>query len=177
MKSIHTSLLHCVIVIGAFFVSPLEIGAAKSTTGSDQPGDPGWPREKYSNGTRLLIYQPQVDDWKNFQELGWRMAVSLTPKDGKEVVSVVEMKGDTDVDNVAKVVVITNPEVTGTYFPSLDKATKEKVDQLFKSFVPSTLSISLHRLIASVPKQEAPAGGQLNNDPPKIFGGYRPAVL
>ena len=31
------------------------------------------------------------------------MAVSLTPKGGKEVVGVVEMKGNTDVDNVAKV--------------------------------------------------------------------------
>ena len=54
------------------------------------------------------------------------MAVSLTPKSGKEVVGVVEMKGNTDVDNVAKVVIITNPQVTSTYFPSLDNATKEK---------------------------------------------------
>src|SRR5947208_3335385 len=145
-----------------------------ATSGST---DPGWPREKYSNGTRLLIYQPQVDDWKNFQELSWRMAVSLTPKSGKEVVGVVEMKGNTDVDNVSKVVVITNPQVTGTYFPSLDQATKEKMDQQFKTFVPSTLSVSLHRLIASVPKQEAPTGVQLNNDPPKILVGYRPSIL
>src|SRR5438552_1930453 len=105
------------------------------------------------------------------------MAVSLTPKSGKEVVGVVEMKGNTDIDNVAKVAVITNPQVTGTYFPSLDQATKEKMEQLFKSFVPSTVSISLHRLIASVPKQEAPAGVQLNNEPPKIFVGYRPSIL
>ncbi len=151
-----------------------ESSKSNATSGST---DPGWPREKYSNGTRLLIYQPQVDDWKNFQELTWRMAVSLTPKGGKEVVGVVEMKGNTDVDNVSKVVVITNPEITGTYFPSLDNATKEKMDQLFKTFVPPTLSVSLHRLIASVPMQQAPAGVQLNNDPPRIFVGYRPSIL
>ncbi|KAF5407206.1 MAG: hypothetical protein Udaeo2_26890 [Candidatus Udaeobacter sp.] len=45
------------------------------------------------------------------------MAISLTPKNAKEVVGVVEMKGNTDVDNVAKVAVITNPQITGTYFP------------------------------------------------------------
>jgi len=151
-----------------------ESSKSNATSGST---DPGWPREKYSNGTRLLIYQPQVDDWKNFQELTWRMAVSLTPKGGKEVVGVVEMKGNTDVDNDSKVVVIANPEITGTYFPSLDNATKEKMDQLFKTFVPPTLSVSLHRLIASVPMQQAPAGVQLNNDPPKIFVGYRPSIL
>src|SRR5260370_37191102 len=84
MKSINTSLLQCVMVLGAFLVSPLAIAAAKSTTGSDQPADPGWPREKYRNGTRLIIYQPQVDDWKNFQELSWRMAVLGKPQGGKE---------------------------------------------------------------------------------------------
>src|SRR5438876_1085541 len=177
MKFLNTSLLQCVAVTAALFTSAFEIAAAQSTAGSGQSGNSSWPREKYSNGTRLIIYQPQVDDWKDFQQLTWRMAVSLTPKSGKEVLGVVEMKGNTDIDNVAKVAVITNPQVTGTYFPSLDQATKEKMEQLFKSFVPSTVSISLHRLIASVPKQEAPAGVQLNNEPPKIFVGYRPSIL
>src|SRR5437773_3293624 len=175
MKLRSTSLLQCVIVIGALLASPVERGAAKAAP--DQSGDPGWPREKYSNGNRLIIYQPQVDDWKNFQELSWRMAVSLTPKSGKEVVGVVEMEGNTDVDNFAKIVMITNPQVTGTYFPSLDPATAEKMQQLVKNFVPPTITISLHRLIASLPMQQAPAGVQLNNDPPKIFVGYRPSIL
>jgi hypothetical protein len=164
MKLLNTSLLHCVIVIGALLATPLE-GAA--TTGRDQSGDAGWPRVKTSNGNRLIIYQPQVDDWKDFQQLSWRMAIALTPKGGKEVLGVVEMKGNTFVDDMAKVVVISNPEVTGTYFPSLDQGTKDKMDQLFKSFVPSTLTISLYRVIASVPKQQAPAGVKLNNEPPK----------
>jgi hypothetical protein len=177
MKLPSVSSLQCVIVIAAFLASPVESIAATTTTGSDQSGDPGWPREKYQNGTRLLVYQPQVDDWKNFQELTWRMAISLTPKNGKTVLGVVEMKGTTNIDNAAKVVVITNPQVTGTYFPSLDQANKEKMDELFKSFVPSTLEVSLHRLIASTPMQTAPAGVQLNNEPPKIFVGYRPSIL
>src|SRR5947208_3594956 len=177
MKLLKTSLLQCVITIAALLASPVERSAATTTTGSDQSSDPGWPRERYQNGTRLIIYQPQVDDWKNFQDLSWRMAVSFTPKSGKEVVGVVEMKGNTDVENVQNVAVITNPQVTSTYFPSLDQATKEKMEQLFKSFVPSTVSISLHRLIASVPKQEAAAGVQLNNEPPRIFVGYRPSIL
>ena len=46
------------------------------------------PREYARDGNRLLVYQPQVDDWKNFHDLIWRMAVSLTPKGGKEAVGV-----------------------------------------------------------------------------------------
>src|SRR5437773_10260911 len=177
MKLSSTSLLQCVIAIAALLAAPVERAAGTGSTGSNQPADPGWPREKFSNGTRLIIYQPQVDDWKNFQDLSWRMAISLTPKGGKEVVGVVEMKGNTDVDNFAKIVMITNPQVTGTYFPSLDPATAEKMQQLFKNFVPPTITISLHRLIASLPMPQAPVGVQLNNDPPKIFVGYRPSIL
>src|SRR5882724_2489545 len=177
MRLLNPSFLQCLILTAALFTSPLQIRAATSTTASGQSGGSSWPREKYSNGTRLIIYQPQVDDWKNFQDLSWRMAVSITPKSGKTVLGVVEMRGNTNVDNVAKLVTIINPQVTGTYFPSLDNATKEKMDQLFKTFVPPTFSISLHSLIASTPKKEAPAGVQLNNDPPKIFVGYRPSIL
>ena len=93
------------------------------------------------------------------------------------VLGVVEMKGTTSIDNVAKLVVISNPQITGTYFPSLDKATADKMEQIFKSFVPATLQISLYNLIASTPKKEPPAGVQLNNDPPKIYVGYRPSIL
>jgi hypothetical protein len=95
-----------------------------------------------------------VDDWKNFHDLTWRMAVSLTPKGGKEVVGVVEMKGTTQVDNDNKVVLITDPAVTRTYFPSLDPTQTEKMEQMFKSFVPPSISISLFRLVASPPKGE-----------------------
>jgi len=171
------SFLHCVIAIATLFGSLIEGTAAKSTTGSDQSGNTGWPREHVRDGNRLIVYQPQVDDWKNFQDLSWRMAISLTPRNGKTAIGVVEMKGNTSIDNVSKLVLITNPQVTGTYFPSLDQASKEKMDQLFKSFVPSTLEVSLYHLIASTPKKEAPTGVQLNNEPPKIFVGYRPSIL
>ncbi|MGE5215206.1 MAG: hypothetical protein ACM3NN_16140, partial [Nitrospirota bacterium] len=177
MKIRNTPLFKIVTLTAALFALPLQIRAANPTPAPSQSGDSSWPRERYQNGNQLIVYQPQVDDWKNFQDLSWRMAVSLRPKNGKTVVGVVEMKGTTSIDNVAKLVNISNLQITNTYFPSLDKATAEKMQQAFKSFVPSTFSISLFHLIASTPKNEPPAGVQLNNDPPKIFVGYRPSVL
>jgi hypothetical protein len=177
MKIRNVCVLQCLILSAALLTSPFEIRAANSTPAPGQSGDSSWPRERYQNGNRLIVYQPQIDDWKNFQDLSWRMAVSLTPKGGKTVVGVVEMKGTTNVDNVAKLVTISNLQITNTYFPSLDKATADKMEQAFKSFVPPTFQISLFHLIASTPKKEPPAGAQLNNDPPKIFVGYRPSIL
>src|SRR5947207_8060025 len=100
MKLLNTSLVQCIIVTGALLKSPAQRAA------STQASDSSRPREKYQNGTRLIIYQPQIDDWKNFQDLSWRMAISLTPKTGKTAIGVIEMKGTTHVDNVAKLVTI-----------------------------------------------------------------------
>ena len=55
--------------------------------------DPGWPRQITKQGSTLVYYQPQVDDWKGFTDLTWRMAFSLTPAGGRQVVGVVEMEG------------------------------------------------------------------------------------
>ena len=63
MKLLNNSLLHCAIVVAALLATPPEGAAA---TGPDQSADPGWPRVKTNNGNRLIVYQPQVDDWKDF---------------------------------------------------------------------------------------------------------------
>src|ERR1700758_1745982 len=120
MKIRNASLFQGLLLATGLFTLSLEIHAANSSPASGQSGESSWPRERIQNGNRLIVYQPQVDDWKNFQDLSWRMAISLTPKSGKTVVGVVEMKGTTRIDNVAKLVTITNPQITGTYFPSLD---------------------------------------------------------
>src|ERR1700751_2234243 len=135
MKIFNASFLQCLLVTAALLFSPFQMRPANSTTGSGQSADSSWPRERYQNGNRLIVYQPQVDDWTNFQDLSWRMAVSLTPKSGKTVVGVVEMKGTTSVDNVAKLVTISNLQITNTYFPSLDKGTADKIEKAFKSVV------------------------------------------
>ena len=62
MKSRNTFLLHCVLVIAAFLAQPGERAAAKAAAGADQSGDPGWPRERYQDGTRLIGGGAGADD-------------------------------------------------------------------------------------------------------------------
>jgi hypothetical protein len=139
--------------------------------------DPGWPRQITKQGSTLVYYQPQVDDWKDFTDLSWRMAFSLTPAGGKEVVGVVELQGHTDIDNDNKMVLITNLKITNTYFPSLDPAGSAQMDQLIRTFLPPTVTISLHRLVACVKKPDSTTGVPVNNDPPAIVVSYRPGIL
>ena len=52
--------------------------------------DPGWPRQIVKPGGTLVMYQPQIDDWKDFISITWRQAFQLTPTGGKQVVGAVE---------------------------------------------------------------------------------------
>jgi len=40
--------------------------------------DPGWPRQLTNSGGQVLIYQPQVDDWRNFTDIKWCSAFQMT---------------------------------------------------------------------------------------------------
>lgn len=141
--------------------------------------DPGWPRQKTSPAGKLIYYQPQVDDWTNHRDLQFRMVFSLTPAGGKQVVGVVNVQGKTDVNVDARTVLLSNPVITGTHFPSLDATTTAQMDQLVRTFLPPNFSavISLDRLIASITKSESGPTVSVRNDPPAIFVSNRPAIL
>ena len=85
--------------------------------------------------------------------------------------------GTTNVDSDKHMVVIFGIKVTNTYFPSLDEASSAKMDQLFKTFVPEVVTISLERVVAYMPKPQSVQAVSVKNDPPFIFVNYSPAIL
>jgi len=141
--------------------------------------DPGWPREMTNQGAQLVYYQPQVDDWKDYKELTFRMAFSLKPKGGKATVGVLTIHALTDVSVDDRNVFIHDLVITNTSFPSLDPATAITMDQLVRTFLPPThtVTMSLDRLVACIPKKETPSGVQVKNDPPAIFVSYGLTIL
>lgn len=156
----------------AGFVVLLLMGAA--------PGfaqDPGWPRKVEKTGGTIIAYQPQVDDWKDFTDITWREAFQMTPAGGKQVIGAATFAGTTNVDSDKHTVVIYGIKVTHIYFPSLDEATSAKMDQLFKTFVPEVVNISLERVVAYIPKPQSVQAVNLKNDPPFIFVNFSPAIL
>lgn len=149
-----------------------------ATASPAQDSDPGWPRETVKGGARLVTYQPQVDSWKDFKELEWRMAVSLTPKEGaKPIIGAVGLRSDTLVDNDAQMVLLADIRILRTNFPSLDAAASEEAARTLQAFVPQTTSISLHRIVASTPKSDKAPAVPVRSEPPAIFVASGPAVL
>ncbi len=141
--------------------------------------DPGWPRQITKPGGKLVLYQPQVDDWKDYKQVDARMAFTLTPTAGKSHVGVVTVQLQSAVNVDDHTVFLSDPQITSVSFPSLDPATTAQMDQLMKTFLnpAATMTISLDRLVASVKKTKAPPVAEVKNDPPTIFFSMRPAIL
>ena len=129
--------------------------------------DPGWPRQYSKDGAILLTYQPQVDEWNHFTDLDWRMAISLTPADGKPVIGVVAMHGQTAVDSEQDMVQIHDLSIRSTSFSSLGEDKAAQMQQVLNGFLPPSVSISMRRLVGCVPKPESSPAVPLRNDPPQ----------
>ena len=144
------------------------------------PPDPGWPRQRTNEQGRLIYYQPQVDDWKDFKDLKFRMAFTLTPKGQKQIVGIMVLEARTDVNVDEHSVLLSNFKFTEVTLPSVEAEKKPAVDQMVQSFLPPdhTVVMSLDRLVATVEKsQTAPVPVAVQNAPPIIFVSNTPAVL
>jgi hypothetical protein len=120
--------------------------------------DAGWPRETAVEQARLIYYEPQVDAWKNFSDLEFRLAFELTPAGGKPVVGIGEIRARTDVDVDRRQAVIRNMQVVQTRFPSATPEEQRRLDALFRKAVAARgdIPISLDRLVAITNKPQAP---------------------
>lgn len=139
--------------------------------------DPSWPRQIGHDGNALIIYQPQVDEWDDFQTLKWRMAFRIIRGGGTPVAGVLDAQGRTDVDNDGHMVVMHDIRIQNVYFPWLDAAAAASMEQMLRSLLPPSIEISLDGVVACTPKKNVRPAAQLNNDPPRIFVSYRPAIL
>ena len=141
--------------------------------------DSGWPRQITKPSGKVVLYQPQVDDWKDYKQVDTRIAFTITPAGGQTHVGVVTVQLASAVDLDNHTVELSNPRITSVSFPSLDPATSAQMEQLMRSFLnpAATMTISLERLVASVKKSSTPPVTQVKNDPPQIFITMQPAIL
>jgi hypothetical protein len=130
----------------------------------------------------LIYYQPQVDAWKDYRELEFRMAVSLTPPGGKPAVGVLSLRGQTKADFDSRTVLLSNLQITSARFPSLSEEGAAQMAQAVRTFLSpeKSVNISLDRILAALQANQTQAKTPtvaLKNDPPTIFVSTGPAIL
>ncbi|MEI6915038.1 MAG: hypothetical protein WCL39_07900, partial [Armatimonadota bacterium] len=138
-----------------------------------------WPKTMTMQGTKLVLYQPQVDEWTNFTDIVFRMAFTLTPQGGKDAVGVMAVQAKTQNNVDTRTVVFTNMVITGTTFPSLSDSDAAQMDQLVRSFVTPgyTVTVPLDGVVACSKKPQMAATPKIKNDPPTIFVSNGLAIL
>src|SRR5512141_1448246 len=99
---------------------PLPVGAQGASTPakSSSPADP-WPRVIDLANGQVLVYQPQINAW-NGNQLSFRAALAIKPEGAtQESYGVVMATARTQVDKVARTVVLENMAISKVDFPTL----------------------------------------------------------
>jgi hypothetical protein len=174
------ALLLCVALMTSWLLAQKPADTpAPPAAGSASADDPGWPREVTQGGAKLIYYQPQIDEWKDYRELTGDMAVSLTPAGGQPTLGVASLKTSTIADLEKRLVVIRGTQITSSRFPSADKATADSLDRLLRQLLPTPgMTISLDRVVAGLQRTQTSAKPvKVKTDPPKIFYSKRQAIM
>jgi len=149
--------------------------------GQVSAAEKSWPRRLVHPQGTLVIYQPQVESFKD-DKLVARAAFMAVKKGVKQpIFGVVWFQARVMTDRETRMVNIEEVKVTDAKFPD---AKPEQVEKL-KKFVEEQMAlwdkpaISLDRILTQLELVEKEKQGDqgLKNDPPKIFFVTHPAVL
>lgn len=142
--------------------------------------DTNWPKSLSANGNNVLVYQPQIDEWKDGVTLTGKLAIQLIPSGvTTPMTGVLWFSADTAVNKENRSVLISHLNVKKITFYEEDPTKEEQAENLVKSMLPTQpVTISLDRLLVQMEKikkvtNEIP----LDNNPPKIYVSKAPAIL
>lgn len=148
---------------------------------SQESDDQGWPRLFEPYGHQVVVFQPQISEWKNYELIKGTLAVAVTLKGEKEpFYGAVYLEADTDADYVRRQVRLTGLRATDIKFPNVDSA-KAAQCRLAVGGIVSTKSsfvVSLDRILAQLERaKHQQREVTVNYAPPPIHYSDSPAVL
>jgi hypothetical protein len=177
MKS--ASILTALANIAAVTFMAIAPGIAQAAAPASTPPPPApWPRAVDLPDAQVLVYQPQINSWTG-DRLDFRAAMAVKPPGAKDATyGVIFANARTQVDKVARTVVLEDLQITKLDLPTLPGKGAVLAPELKKEFDKSVRSISLDRLEASLAATGIkPPAVPVRNDPPQVIVSYSPAIL
>jgi uncharacterized membrane protein YgcG len=139
-----------------------------------------WPREIEVPEGKIIIYQPQLETFKD-DKLTARAAVSVTKTGASEpVFGAVWFASRVSTDRDTRMVTPLDVKVTNVKFPIDDKAKEEKLAGILEREIPKwDLTFSLDSLLTMLElvEKEKKVDEDFNTKPPEIIFVSHPAVL
>ncbi|MFO1325316.1 MAG: hypothetical protein U1F15_14820 [Burkholderiales bacterium] len=168
---------------GASAAAPAAAPRAASAmpAAATQPAAETWPHTVTGDGGTATVYTPQVISWPEHRTLNTRIALGLTPNGARApILGVIAVAFATQTELAERTVVLTEPRLTSSRFPSVDAAQAAQFDARIRAVLANLPAkrVPLATITMSLAKQaEAPAAPPLDNTPPRIFVSARPASL
>jgi hypothetical protein len=157
------------------------VGCASGQEAPQKIDSPKWPRSYEDAGDKVVVYEPQVDDWKDYRSLHARSAVVVTPKGSKsEAYGVFEYDVETEVNLDTREVLFKNRKTKGLRFPGTPDAAAEQAASIVERLLPSSQSVILPLDFVLAYRQtqaEKTPSVKVNLDPPPIHEREEPAIL
>ena len=97
----------------------------------------GWPRSYESAGNKVIVYQPQLDEWQDHALLLGKAAVVVELKgQTQEYYGAIDLRATTEVDFASRRVLLKKLEITRQTFPNIDGKLVERCEKAVKSALP-----------------------------------------
>ena len=160
---------------------PSVAAAPSSPPAASASGMDAWPHTVTSDKGSAIIYQPQVISWPEHRTLNARIAIGITPTGAKSpVLGVIEVAFATQTNLAQRTVVLTEPRLVSSRFPSLDAARAAQFEERIRASLAALgeKRVPLAAVVTSLRQQvDKPPEIALDNSPPRIFVSARPASL
>jgi uncharacterized membrane protein YgcG len=167
----------CSTKASAQAAAPSDVASQAVTPAGDELS---WPREFVDNGTKVDIYQPEIEKWQG-ADFETRAAVAITPAGSNApVYGVIWTKARADVDKAARIVTLNDIDVTKAIFPSSPDSQNEYLALIRAHVQTVTKTVALDHLEASYAVSEAVKKAStvaVKNDPPRIYYSTVPSLL
>jgi hypothetical protein len=163
------------LVVFAFAIA---VGAQ---TPEDEVLDRGWPRAFETQEYEILVHQPQVDEWPNFERITFRAAISIKKKGQSEsTYGAIRVSGATKISKTDRLVMIYDRKIEHATFPDANDADAKRLTAAVMAVSPSdkAITVSLDRIIPQLDaKQVSIRQVEVNLAPPKIIASDKPAIM
>jgi uncharacterized membrane protein YgcG len=170
------------LIVG--YVVPFTSASAQTAATGTQPAsdqdDMGWPRTITSGGTTILFYQPQIEKWEGNQIQAYAAVAVQQSGAQQQTFGVVYFTARTEVDKVNRLVTLDEFKFNKANFPTEPDKASGYLSILQQYGTGKVRMIALDRLLADLAvnkEEQATAGQDLKNDPPRIIFSTKPAVL
>lgn len=139
-----------------------------------------WPHTVTVGGASATIYQPQAISWPDDETLTARAAIAVRPKSAAgETLGTIELTVTTRTDAITNMVVLSNPVLLASRFPTLDTAQAAEMEQRIRKALPEIQlrPVPLQSILLSLKERSAAPSVSVDNTPPQIFYSDRAASL